>query len=151
MQFETVRDEANRLIDLALVLNPEGEPLDLSDVEYTPKQMAELRSLMSSMRKSIDVIGNALARAWESEHEGETYEDDYNRWWVGRTKKKEYIQDSNFYEWLATKTPEELKDLINPTSIKVGGLTPAERATFYDESKRTDRLSIQSIPLSLNE
>jgi len=150
MEFETVRSEADRLIDLGLMLNPEGEPLDLTDVEYTPKQMAELRSLLSSMRKSIDTVNNALARAWDTDHQGESYTDDVNRHWVGRAKKKEFIKDSGFYDWLATKTADELVSLVNPTTIKVTGLTDTERSTFFDESKRTDRLSIQSMPVALN-
>jgi hypothetical protein len=150
MDSERVKQEANRLIDLALLLDPEGEPLDLSDIGFEPQDMAELRSVLSSMRSSIDAVNNALARAWDEEHKGQSYTDSTNRWWVGRTKKKRFIKESNFYEWLATKDEWELEALINPTNIKVGGLTEAERSTFYDESEWTDTLSIKSMPKDLD-
>ena len=151
MGYEWSKQEALRLIELAALINPEGEPLELLDLEYSTKQMAELRSLLSSMRSSIDAVNNALARAWDTEHKGVDYNDGTNRWWVGRTKKKEFIKDSNFYEWLATLDQDRLETLITPTNIKVGGLTEVERSTFFDETKRTDRLSIQNKPIALDE
>ena len=150
MVYDWAKQEARRLIDLAFLVNPEGEPLDLIDNEYTTQQMAELRSHLSSMRSGLDAVNGALARAWETEHLGESYADGTNRWWVGRAKKKEWIKDAGFHDWLATLDADRLATLINPNTIKVGGLTPAERETFFDESQRTDRLSIQSKPIDLD-
>lgn len=149
MDERWAKREVIELLDLAARLNPEGEGLDLTDREYVPEDMAALRGLLSSMRSSIDAINGALARAWDQEHEGESYSDGNNRWWVGRAKKKEWIKDSGFHKWLETLDADRLATLINPNTIKVGGLTPAERETFFDESQRTDRLSIQNKPIDL--
>lgn len=150
MSDRWVRAEASNLLAIAERLNPEGEGLDLTDRDYTVQQMAELRSYLSSMRSGVDAVNGGLARAWEAEHLGESYVDGTNKWWVGRAKKKEWIKDAGFHDWLATLDADRLATLINPNTIKVGGLTPAERETFFDESKRTDRLSIQSKPIDLD-
>lgn len=143
------RAEVSNLLAIAERLNPEGEPLDLSDRPYEPSDMAELRSLLSTMRSSIDAISNALARAWEAEFPDQVHHDGTNKWWVGRAKKKEWIKDSGFHQWLTTLDADRLATLINPNTVKVTGLTPVERETFFDESRRTDRLSIQSKPIDL--
>ena len=149
MSDKWVRAEASNLLAMAEMVGPEGEPLELVDREYTPKQMAQLRSHLSSMRSGIDAVNTALARSWSQDHDDETYNDGTLRWWVGRTKTKRLIPDSGFFDWLAQLDAVRLATLISPNTVKVGGLTPAERETFFDESKRTDRLSIQNKPHSL--
>ena len=149
MSDKWVRAEASNLLAMAEMVLPEGEPLELIDREYSPKQMAQLRAHLSSIRSGCDAVNNALARSWSEDHDDETYNDGTLRWWVGRTKAKRFIPDSGFFDWLATLDAARLASLVNPNTVKVTGLTPAERETFFDESKRTDRLSIQNKPLNL--
>ena len=147
--IDELRLEIQGLLDLADKLAPEGEGLDLTDREYDPQQMVQIRSSMSRMRKGIDLIGSALAKAWDESHPYEAYEDETNRWYLGRTKGQKLVDADSFYGWLATLDADRLSKLVSPSSIKVGGMDPLERETFLDETPTNDRLSIQSKPHNL--
>ena len=138
--------DALELIDLAKMLAPEAEGIDISDRGYTTQDIAEIRSLMSSMRSAIDTVHAALAKEWDKEHKYETYDDGANIWSVGRTKGKKIVDSDAFYEWLATKDADELKKLMPAREVKVTGMSPAERSTFLDESPTSDRLTLKSKP-----
>ena len=143
MSQKWVRDESIELINLAQLVAPEGEGLDLADKEYSMAKIAELRSYMSSQRSAIDRVGAALTAVWESEFKDEQYDDGINTWSIGRTKGKVVIDDDQFYKWLATKDADQLAKLISATAVKVGGMSVVERETLLDETPRTDRLSIK--------
>ncbi len=136
--------EMLELIDLAKRLDPEDEGIDISDREYTPEQMAGIRSLLSTTRKAIDMVGAALAIEWDAEYKGEYYNDGANIWSVGRTKGKKVIDLDSFYAWLATKDADEMSKLISATAIKLTGMSDQERSTFLDESPTSDRLTLKS-------
>jgi hypothetical protein len=144
-----LRKEVTELLELATMVQPEGEPLDLQDREYTPTEMSELRSHLSQQRRNIDLINNALARAWQSDYPNERYDDGANEWWVGRTKGKHIVDAEMFYAWLATKDAGQLAKLVSPSAVKVGGMTPVERETHLDETPINDRLSIKSKPTEM--
>ncbi len=150
---ETVMSELRmaiaELLDLANRLGPESEGLDLTDRDYTPQEMVQLRSELSRMRKGIDLVNNALARAWAETHPHEAYEDETNRWYLGRTKGKKIVDPSAFYAWLATLDADRLSKLVSAASVKVGGFDEVERSTFLDETPTNDRLSIKSTPHDL--
>ena len=138
-----ITKEMLELIDLAKRLGPEDEGIDISDREYTPEQMAGIRSLLSTTRKAIDVVGAALAIEWDTEYKGEYYNDGANIWSVGRTKGKKVIDPDAFYAWLATKDADEMSKLISATAIKLTGMSEGERSTFLDESPTSDRLTLK--------
>ena len=136
------------LLDLAGRLGPD-EGLDLTDRDFTIREMAQLRGTLSTMRKSIDVVSNALAEAWAEDHAFETFEDETNRWYLGRTKGKKIVDPDAFYGWLATLDADRLSKLVSANSVKVGGFDEVERSTFLDETPTNDRLTIKSQPLDL--
>ena len=144
-----LRRDIDELLDLASKLAPEGEGLDLIDRDYTPKEMAQLRGALSTMRKGIDLVSNALARAWSENYAFQSYEDEVNSWYLGRTKGKKVVDPDAFYAWLATLDADRLAKLVSPGSIKVGGFTEVERSTFLDETPVNDRLTIKSKPHDL--
>ena len=144
-----ITKEMLELIDLAKRLGPEDEGIDISDREYAPQDMAEMRSLLSSTRKAIDIVGAALANEWDNEHKGVSYNDGANIWYVARTKGKKVIAPEAFFEWLNTKDAKELTLLVPSYSIKVSGMSDAERTTFLDESPTSDRLTLKSKPNGL--
>ena len=144
-----ITKEMLELIDLAKRLGPEDEGIDISDREYAPQDMAEMRSLLSSTRKAIDIVGAALANEWDNEHKGVSYDDGANLWYVARTKGKKVIDPEAFFEWLNTKDAKELTLLVPSYSIKVSGMSDAERTTFLDESPTSDRLTLKSKPNGL--
>ena len=141
-----VKLETTNLLRLAGRLQPEGEGLDLTDQEYAMEDMAELRSHLSTMRRSIDIISRALAEAWDEEYGGKVWDDGASSWKVTRAKTKQFVDSDAFYEWMATLSPERLRRLVAIGGIKVGGFEDAERQTFLDESPVNDRLSITSKP-----
>jgi len=141
-----LRKEVSELLKLATMVQPEGEPLDLRDREYTPTEMAELRSHLSQQRRNIDLINNALAQAWQADYLNERYDDGTNEWYVGRTKGKSIVDHDMFYAWLATKDEYALARLVSISAFKVGGMTPVERETHLDETPTNDRISIKSKP-----
>jgi len=146
MDNEWIRDETNDLLELARHLQPEGEPIDLRDHEFTPEQMALLRSHLSTMRKGIDLISAALAKAWQLDHTDEVWNDGNATWSVKRAKTKSIIDADLFYDWLASKDADQLARLISASAIKVGGMTPSERETLLDETEVHDRLTITPKP-----
>ena len=146
MDNEWIQSETEHLFDLTRYQQPEGEPIDLRDQEYTPEQMATLRSHLSTMRKGIDLISAALAKAWQLDHTDEVWNDGNATWSVKRAKTKSIIDTDLFYDWLASKDAEQLARLVSATAVKVGGMTPAERETLLDESEIHDRLTITPKP-----
>jgi len=138
--------DALELIELARRLAPEAEGIDVSDREYTMQDIAEIRSLMSTMRSAIDTVHTALAKDWNTRYKGETYDDGANIWSAGRSKGKKVIDPDALYAWLATKDADELSKLVPAYNIKVGGMSDAERSTFLDERPTNDKLSVKMKP-----
>ena len=149
MTNKWLRQEVSELLRLAGRLQPEGEPLDLTDREYTMEDMAALRSYLSTQRRNIDLINGALAIVWHAEYEGGTFDDGTNVWSVGKSKGKRIIDLDLFYQWLNEKDNEQLAKLVSATAVKVGGMTPVERETLLDETEVNDRLTIKSKPSDL--
>lgn len=61
---ETPRELLYRLIELAEQLAPEGEGLDLSDLDLEPEMIAELRGRAGTLRSAVDAVNRALAYQW---------------------------------------------------------------------------------------
>lgn len=146
MTQNKLKAEAKRLLALASRLSPEGEGIDLGDMDYTPEEMAQIRSYLSVMRRSIDAVNSALAKKWQLSSTDEVWDDGANTWYVSKSKGKRIIDTDLFYEWLETKDSDELSRLVSATAVKVGGMTPTERETLLDETAVNDRLSITSKP-----
>lgn len=147
------RAEALRLIELAERLAPEGEGLDLTDVEYTFEEMATLRTLLSSMRGAIDIVNKALAKAWHEEDPRGYIEMDNVKHWLGITKKNAWQSEEaplGFAEWLSGQDPELIASIL-PSSPPYGlRLTPIPapvRDTFFTKLSSASEASIQSKPL----
>ena len=146
MTKNKLKAEAKRLLELASRLSPEGEGIDLSDMDYTPEEMAQIRSYLSTMRRSIDAVNSALAKKWRLSNTDEVWDDGANTWYVSKSKGKSIIDTDMFYKWLASKDSDQLSRLVSATAVKVGGMTPSERETLLDETAVNERLSITSKP-----
>lgn len=140
-----LRAECEKLLEQARLLAPEAEVFE-PEKDYTMEELALLRSRLSTMRKSIDFINKGLAIYWQDEYKGESYQDEYNIWWVGTTKGKRIVDADMFYAWLATKDADELSKLVSPSAVKVGGMSPVERSTHLDETPRNTDVSINNKP-----
>ena len=144
MTTKVTETKARQLVKMAMKVTGEGEMLDLSDEDFTLKKLVELKAHLSHQRKGIDMVNKALAIYWDEEHYDEVYEEQFTRWKVGITKGKRIIDDTKFFEWLATKSAVELSKIVSASAVKVGGMSPAERDTLLDETPTNMNLSITS-------
>lgn len=146
--------EVSDLLNIAGRLQPEGEPLDLRDREYTPEEMAQMRSYLSRQRKSIDLINAALARAWQLDHTDEVWDDGANEWSVRRAKTRTVIDNELFMRYVSDLSLDELEKAFSAGQlgrvIKVRSLGPTMRETLLDETEIHDRLSIESKPVEMD-
>lgn len=140
-------EQAAELIELALLLRPEGELLDLSDLDLSTEDISYLKNRLSSMRKACDIVNGALVRYWNTVHHGKAFVDAHMMYYLGKSKGKEIIDEDVFYEWLTTLSAAKLKRLFTASNIKVTGMTPEERSTFLDETERVGNLSVKTKPM----
>ena len=144
MNKREITTQAAALVKTAMKLVGEGEPFDISDHDFTVEDLVSMKSLLSTQRKAIDMVNKAFAVYWEDVHFDEVFNEEFTRWSVGMTKGKRIIDDTIFYEWLASKSAIELTKLVSASAIKVGGMTPAERDTLLDETTTTMNLTIKN-------
>jgi len=136
--------QAAALVKTAMKLVGEGEPFDISDHDFTVEDLVSMKSLLSSQRRAIDMVNKAFAVYWDDVHFDEVYEEEFTKWSVGMTAGKVIIDDTAFYEWLASKSAVQLTKLVSATAIKVGGMTPIERDTLLDETPTSKNLTIKN-------
>ena len=136
--------QAAALVKLAMKLVDEGEPFDISDLDFTVEDLVRMKSLLSTQRQAIYMVNKSFAVYWDDVHFDEVYEEEFTKWSVGMTAGKVIIDDTAFYEWLASKSAIQLTKLVSASAIKVGGMTPAERDTLLDETPTSKNLSIKN-------
>lgn len=144
--FEEVRADAHRLIDLAYFLLPEGEGMDLSDEDYTVGYIAELKAVLGNMRSGIDLVTKALAQVWHELDPGAKMLVGNTMYSTGYNTKKVWVHDDGglaFAKWLKKQPAETVAAIVAPASIRVTPLGAA-RNTFLDELKTSDQLTIKS-------
>ena len=144
MNKTQTKSKARSLVEMAMLVTDEGEPLDLTDNDFTMEDIVRIKSLISHQRKAIDMVNKALAIYWDEIHHDEIFEEEFTKWSVGTTAGKRIINDTNFYKWLASKNEVELVKLVSATAIKVGGMTPAERDSLLDETPTNMNLTIKN-------
>jgi len=154
LEPQELKAEALELIELARKLGPEGEGIEFVDREWTIEELVQLRSHLSTMRKSIDIVNSGLARYWDEAFPGERHKDDYVEWFVGKTKVRSVVDPDLFLEWVASLDAEQLTRLVNPKRlggiVKVSGMSPAERDTHLSEEySQTSGISIQKKELPI--
>ena len=147
------RREAYDLIELSEKLVPEGEGIDLTDRDYTFEEMASLRNRLSTMRKAIDVANKGLAKAWYEKDKDHYFEDEYNKHWLGITKKVAWMDSDTplaFAKWLK-KQPAKTIELILPSQppygLRTTPIPEAAKDTFFIKLSSAEQASIQTKPL----
>ena len=152
MTNTTLMREAYDLIEMAELLGPEGEGLDLTDKEYTLEHIVELRSTLASMRIAIDEVNRALAQTWADEYLGESVEYGGDDWYLGYAYSTRFIEgmDIKFAEWLKEQPAEKVAKIVRPYAISVtpiGGPDSEIRQTFFDEERTSADLRIKHRPV----
>jgi hypothetical protein len=147
MMLNPVQRQALRLVDMASKVVSEGEPLDLTDLDLTLGDIVAMKEFLSTLRTSIDMVSKGLALYWETKYPYQAHETETTRFTVGRAKGKAAVDEDKLYGWMATLSAERLAKLVPVRSLKVGGMTPAERETFLDETPTSKTTSIRSQPI----
>ena len=74
MNKRQTKTQAAALVRLAMKLVDEGEPFDISDLDFTVEDLVRMKSLLSNQRKAIDMVNKSFAVYWDDVHFDEVYE-----------------------------------------------------------------------------
>jgi hypothetical protein len=145
-QLET---EATDLIALSLLVSPEGEGMDVTDREYSLKEIVRLRATLARMYTGIKETNRALAAAWHKDYPYDSIDVDGEHWWIAPNKKKEFQPNMNraFAEWLKSQDPEKIDKIITARGLRVSALSGSVRDTFLDEEPMDNVQRIQHKPI----
>ncbi len=129
------------LIETALMLVPEGDPLDYGDRDWTLADMIEIKDRLGSVRKAIDKVGVALAeKVAGSVPPG--YSAMIDGGLVARistTTRKPAWQDRTghaFATWIKEQEPEAIAAMLSSVERETGTRRP-RLAGLTDEVKDT--------------
>lgn len=142
------RKQTNDLLNLAMILGPEGEDIDLSDLDLSTKEIVEISNTLGRLRKAGEVVKRSLAQAWHEQHPGEAVEYGGGTYYLGYASKKVFQegQSIEFARWLKEQDVEEIEKIVGLSGIRMTPLgRPGSpiRETFFDEVKTSDDLRIQ--------
>ncbi|RKZ91519.1 MAG: hypothetical protein DRQ43_10025 [Gammaproteobacteria bacterium] len=142
-------EEVDYLLDIALMLGPEGEDLDLSGEDYTIQDIIEMSNLLGRLRKAGEVVKRSLAQHWHENNAGEAAEYGDQEYYLGYASKKVFQPEQSlaFAEWLKEQDPVLIEKIVGISGIRMTPLgRPGSpiRETFFDEEKTSDDLRIQS-------
>jgi len=148
---QTMRQEALKLIEMATLVLPEDEGIDLTDRWYTIDQLVELRATLAEMRHSIDALNRALAQAWARQYQGLAYRYGGNDWYLGYATKRVFHegQDEAFAAWLKEQPVNKIRQIVSADSVRVtpiGKPGSPLRYTFFDEEPTSNELRIMHRP-----
>jgi hypothetical protein len=148
MEWDELVTESHALIDIALILDPEGEGVDLADREYTVDDIVALKGLMGSMRKGIDIVSGALAQVWHQLYpEVGGYSMGGQRYYLAPNKRTKWQSNEAgvaFAVWLTEQDPKLVERIVPAYGVRIGSVPDEARATFFDERPTDDNLRIQS-------
>lgn len=145
MNAKQIKAEAHALIDLAVLLAPEAEGVDLSDKEYTPQQMAELKDRLSRMRKAIDVVNKGLATEWLAQDPEGRVEVDELTYYLGYNSGWVFQDDMSlpFAKWLKKQTAETIEAIVPDRSLRLTPIGDA-RDTFFRKRRTSESVTIKN-------
>ena len=140
------------LMDLARRLGPEGEGLDVSDLDLELEDLIEIKSLTGQLRKAGEAVNRALAQYWNDNYQGRSQEYGEDLYFLGYASKRVFRegQDIEFAKWVKEQEPELIVKLFAAYNIKVSPLGRPDsplREQFFDEEKTSDDLRIQTKPI----
>lgn len=145
MSDERLERETYELINLGLKVVPEGEGMDLTDMDYTLDDIVRLKVMLTRIRGVCDAAGRALGELWEEEYYNEATEINGQRWYMGASRKVQFIEgmEEAFGEWLAAQPPEKIVSIVPARTLRVSKMGNAARDTFLDTKEGNGKRSIQ--------
>ena len=149
MNQENMREQTHDLLGLAEMLGPEGEDLDLTDLNLSLRDIIEMSNLLGRIRKAGEVVKRSLAQAWHENNAGEAAEYGDNEYYLGYASKK-VVQEGQsiaFATWLKEQDVETIEKIVGLNGIRMTPLgRPGSpiRETFFDEVQTSEDLRIKS-------
>ncbi len=147
MKPKAIKAEAHRLIDLATLLVPESEGIDLTDNEYEVQDMARLKDKLSSMRRTIDIINKGLATAWYEKDEDGRADVDGLEYYLGRNTAWVWQDEDSglgFAKWLKKQSAETVEAIVPDRSIRIGQVPESARDSFFRKRVTSESLTIKN-------
>jgi hypothetical protein len=150
------RQDAFDLLEKAMLLMPEGEPFDLTDLELTPAETAIMKSVVSRVRSACDIVNRALAEAWQINYPNvDSVEIGDDLYWLGPAKGKRYTEGGAIAlgEWIEDQDDpaRAFANTVSASGVKVSGLPDDVRAEVLDEEPRNDEPRIQTMPAQMTK
>ena len=149
MNEKQVTTEAHRLIDLATKLLPEGEGLDVSDMEYKFEDMAKLRDKLSHMRHAIDGVNKALAEAWfeKDPEQMEKVEVDGLPYYLGVNTAWVWMDETaslGFAKWLKKQPASLIEAIVPERTVRRTMMPDSVKDSFFRKRKTSESVTIKS-------
>jgi hypothetical protein len=150
------RQDAFDLLEKAMLLMPEGEPFDLTDLELNPKETAIMKSVVSRVRSACDEVNRALARAWQENYpDTNSVEIVDDLYWLAPAKTKRYTQHGALLlgQWIKGQDDpaQAFANTVSASGVKVGGLPDNVRKEVLDEEPRNTEPRIQTMPVGMTK
>jgi len=147
LDYSALRAEAHDLIDLAAMLGPEGEGVDLSDRGYdTISDLVALRAVLGTMYRAIQIVNAGLAQVWagmdrygKADYGGLEYS-------IGVSRKTVFQPNAaiEFAKWLKDQEPELIERIVSIYGVRLTPLPPRVRDSFIESIETDDRLRIKT-------
>ena len=139
------------LLDLARRLGPEGEGLDVSDLDLSVEDLVEIKSIVGQLRTAGEVVNRALAQEWNDQYKGQAIDYGKDTYYLGYASKRIFKpgKDIEFAMWLKDQSAEEIRKIVSVNAIRVSPLGRPDsplREKFFDEERTSDDLRIVSKP-----
>jgi hypothetical protein len=150
------RQDAFDLVEKAMILAPEGEGIDLTDLEMNPEEIAIMKSVVSRMRSACDIVNRALAVAWQEGYpDTNSVEIGDDLYWLAPAKSKRYTRDGAHLlgRWIEDQDDpaQAFASTVSASGVKVSNLPPNIREAVLDEEPRNDEPRIQTMPVGMTK
>jgi len=146
-----MREKTQELLNLAMLIGPEGEEMDISDLDMEMEEIVEMSNTLGRLRKAGELVKRSLAQEWHNQypHKAVFFGDD--EYYLGYASKKVFQEGQSlaFAKWLKKQDVETIEKIVGLSGIRMTPLgRPGSpiRETFFDEVKTSDDLRIQSRP-----
>jgi len=135
-----------------MLIGPEGEEMDVSDLELELEDIVEITNTLGRLRKAGELVKRSLAQEWNNQYEHKAVIYGEDEYYLGYASKKVFIegQEAAFTEWVMEQDADVVQKIIGPAynipMTPLGRPGSPIRETFFDEEKTSEDLRIQSRP-----
>ena len=125
-------DTTIELLDLARRIGPEGEGIDVSDLDLSVEDLVEIKSIVGQLRTAGEVVNRALAQEWNDQYKGRAIDYGADTYYLGYASKRIFRPGADI----------EFAIRVSP----LGRPDSPLREKFFDEERTSEDLRIVSKP-----